>query len=202
MALDSTRREQGTKAPGNPSEGLIRFLRRSAWTVVALGVIGFLVVGAKRPANPTLLPPDGYLTAKGLPGFPTAYLLVTPGYGLHASPGSCALVASNSAQQSVGLMGQTSLHGFAGMAFQFQKPTQTPFYMKNTLIPLTVAWFGSDGMYLVSVDMQPCPTTETICPTYGPGVPYQLALEVPRGKLGSLGIGPGSVLHLGGSCTG
>lgn len=188
-------------APGHPSEGFIRLLRRSAWTVVALGILAFLIVGANRPANPSLLPPDGYLTAKGLPGFGTARLSVTPGYGLRASGDGCVLVASTAAAQSTGLMGQTSLHGFVGMAFRFANQTQTAFYMKNTPMPLTVAWFGADGAYLVSVDMEPCPTTETICPTYGPGVPYQLALEVPRGKLGSLGIGPGSVLHLGGSCT-
>ncbi|HVA73710.1 MAG TPA: DUF192 domain-containing protein [Acidimicrobiales bacterium] len=186
---------------GDPPEGLVRVLRRAAWALVALGVVAFLIVGAKRPANPYLLAPDGRLSAQGLPGFATARLAVTPGYGLHAPSGACVLVASTSAQQSVGLMGQTSLHGFAGMAFRFSHPAETNFYMKDTLIPLTVAWFGADGGYLVSVDMKPCPTTQSICPTYGPGVPYQLALEVPQGKLGSLGIGPGSVLHLGGSCS-
>jgi uncharacterized membrane protein (UPF0127 family) len=187
---------------GDPSERLVRFLRRAAWILVALGVLAFLVVGANRPANPYLLPPDGQLTAQGLPGFGTARLVVTPGYGLHSRSGNeCALVASKPAQQSVGLMGQTSLHGFVGMAFQFASPTETAFYMKDTVMPLTVAWFGGDGSFLVSVDMQPCPTTESICPTYGPGVPYELALEVPTGKLGSLGVGPGSVVHLGGACT-
>lgn len=202
MAPDRSQHRLRAAGSGEPPEGLVRLLRRAAWTVVALGVLAFLVVGADRPANPSLLPPDGYMTGKGLPGFTNARLVVTPGYGLHSGGSPCAVVASNASQQSVGLMGQTSLHGFAGMVFQFAKPTQTDFYMKNTLIPLTVAWFGSDGLYLVSVDMQPCPTTETICPTYGPGVAYQMALEVPRGKLGSLGIGPGSVLHLGGACTG
>lgn len=186
-----------------PHDRLVRVLSRAAWTLVALGVFGFLIVGADRPANPYLLPPDGRLSAQGLPGFATARLVVTAGYGLHAPSASrtCALVANKPQQQSVGLMGQTSLHGFTGMAFVFPSPTDTPFYMKNTLIPLTVAWFGTDGAFLVSVDMKPCPTTETICPTYGPGVPYQLALEVPQGGLASLGIGPGSVLHLGGSCS-
>lgn len=187
---------------GNPPEGFVRALRRGAWILLALGILAFLIVGAKRPADPYLMPPDGQLSAKGLPGFGTAHLVVTAGYGLHAVSGACALVASTSAQQSTGLMGQTSLHGFAGMAFQFSSPTETNFYMKDTVIPLTVAWFGADGRFLVSVDMKPCPTTQSICPTYGPGVSYQLALEVPQGKLGSLGIGPGSVLHLGGSCSG
>lgn len=184
-----------------PPEGFIRVLRRSAWALVALGIIAFLIVGANRPANPYLSPPDGYLSSHGLAGFGTAQLVITPGYGMHAASGACALVASTPAQQQVGLMGQKSLQGFAGMAFRFASPTETSFYMKNTVIPLTVAWFGADGAYLVSVDMQPCPTTESICPVYGPGVPYQFALEVPRGKLGSLGIGPGSVLHLGGTCA-
>lgn len=187
---------------GNPPANLVSAVQRSALILVALGIVAFLIVGASRPANPYLLPPDGRLTSQGLPGFANATLTVTPGYGLHAPAPSCVLVASNNAQQSVGLMGQTSLHGFSGMAFRFSSPTETSFYMKNTLIPLTVAWFGADGAYLVSVDMKPCPTTQTICPTYGPGAQYELALEVPQGRLGSLGIGPGSVVHLGSTCSG
>lgn len=187
---------------GNPPANLVRALQRVALALVALGIVAFLIVGASRPANPYLLPPDGRLTSQGLPGFGSAILTVSPGYGLRAPAPSCVLVASTSAQQSVGLMGQTSLHGFSGMAFRFSSPTETSFYMKDTVIPLTVAWFGADGGYLVSVDMKPCPTTESICPTYGPGVSYELALEVPQGRLGSLGIGPGSVVHLGGSCSG
>jgi hypothetical protein len=98
-------------------------------------------------------------------------------------------------------MGQTSMHGFAGMAFTFAAPSNELFYMKDTLIPLSIAWFDARGTFVASLDMRPCPP-DALCPTYGAGRPYELALEVSTGRLGSLGIGPGSSVHLGGPCSG
>ncbi len=98
-------------------------------------------------------------------------------------------------------MGQRSLHGFPGMAFTYTQPSTDLFYMKQTLIPLTIAWFDATGAFIASLDMAPCPAG-SLCPTYSAGRPFMLALEVPAGKLGALGIGPGSTVHLGGPCSG
>ena len=38
------------------------------------------------------------------------------------------------------------------------------------------------------------------CQIYGAAAPYRYALEVPKGQLASLGIGPGSILQLTGKC--
>lgn len=95
-------------------------------------------------------------------------------------------------------MGQTSLHGFAGMVFEFPRPTRTAFYMKDTPMPLSIAWFGADGRFVGADNMAPCGAGP--CPTYSAGVPYKYALEVPQGDLAGLGIGAGSVLTVGGSC--
>ena len=112
----------------------------------------------------------------------------------------CTLEASTTAEQERGLMGQRSLQGYAGMAFVFSAPSTVQFYMKDTLIPLTVAWFDPAGRYIGSATMPVCPPG-TMCPTYAADRPYTLAVEVPAGGLGALGIGPGSTASVGGPCS-
>jgi uncharacterized membrane protein (UPF0127 family) len=92
------------------------------------------------------------------------------------------------------------MHGYDGMVFGWRGVTETQFYMKNTPMPLSVAWFGADGRFLASVDMKPCLRSAT-CPTYSPRVAYEYALEVPQGRLGAVGVGPGSMLKVGGPCA-
>jgi hypothetical protein len=181
---------------------LVHWLLQVVVALLAVNIVAFLILGANRPANPRLLPPGGHVGEAGLSGFGAAFLSVEAGPGL-SSPQTplCVLVASTQAEQNQGLMGQTSLHGFAGMAFTFTAPSTELFYMKDTLIPLSIAWFDASGAFVASLDMRPCPP-DALCPTYAAGRPYQLALEVSTGRLGSLGIGPGSSAHLGGPCSG
>ena len=187
----------------DPPAWLIRRLTQSAGALVALGVLAFLIVGANRPANPYLVPTNGAVKTKALSGFGATFVTVSPGTGLHATHRpSCMLLATTTAQQQRGLMNQTSLHGFSGMVFQFDRPTETAFYMKDTPMPLSIAWFRADGSFLSSTEMEPCPPAESICPTYSAGAPYQFAIEAAKGALGSLGIGTGSSVQLSGPCAG
>ena len=48
--------------------------------------------------------------------------------------------------------------------------------------------------------MEPC-IHQASCPTYGAARPYRWALEVPKGALPRLAIGPGTRLVAGGPCT-
>lgn len=166
--------------------------------LLVLGVGGFLIDGANRPANPYLLPAPGQVREAGSSGFGAVTLSVTRSDGAKRSV--CTLEAKTEAQQERGLMGQRSLHGFAGMVFVFPAPTSVLFHMKDTLIPLSLAWFEPGGAYLGSAEMPVCPTG-AVCPTYAAGRPFTLAVEVPAGRLGSLGIGPGSSVALGGPCS-
>jgi uncharacterized membrane protein (UPF0127 family) len=182
---------------------LVARLRAAALLLLAAGICSFLVMGANRPANPILVPPQGIVKPAALRAFDAADFSVTPGPGLSPQPDPrCALVASTVAQQELGLMGQRSLGGFAGMIFEWSQPTTKQFYMKNTVLPLSIAWFDRSGRFVGSATMPPCPTSAQSCPLYGAPTPYQLAIEVHRGGLGALGIGPGSVLQLGGPCVG
>ena len=51
--------------------------------------------------------------------------------------------------------------------------------MKDTLIPLSVAFADADGEIVTILDMEPCKADP--CPVYDPGAPYRTALEANKG---------------------
>jgi uncharacterized membrane protein (UPF0127 family) len=179
-----------------------RAFRRAAAVLLVLGICGFLIDGANRPANPHLvqnkapatLHPKAASTVSGWGTLKAASLSVG---GKH----DCVVEAVTTAEQNRGLMGRTTVAPYTGMAFVFSKPTTVAFYMKDTLIPLSVAWFDADGSYIGTAQMPPCPPSVVNCPTFSAARPYTLAVEVPAGHLAAAGIGPGATAHLGGPCT-
>ena len=80
-----------------------------------------------------------------------------------------------------GLMGVTDLLDLDGMLFVFDEDTASGFWMKDTLIPLDIAFFSVDGAYVDSFVMEPCTTAD--CPTYFPGGAYRYALEMAAGMM-------------------
>jgi uncharacterized membrane protein (UPF0127 family) len=111
----------------------------------------------------------------------------------------CALLADTMPERDRGLMFVRDLAGYDGMVFRWPAETTEAFYMKDTLIPLSVAWFDGYGRFVSSADMAPCPEA-TVCPLFSAAAPYTVAIEVPQGELTRLGIGPGSSLTLAGGC--
>ena len=91
------------------------------------------------------------------------------------------------------------LAGFDGMLFKFTSDYTGEFYMKDTPLPLSIAFFDASGQFVSTVDMAPCIHMPS-CPTYGAARPYRWALEVPQGALPRLAIGPGTRLVAGGPC--
>ncbi len=67
--------------------------------------------------------------------------------------------------------------------------------MKNTVLPLSIAFFAADGTHLGEFDMAPC--TSDPCPSYPTPRDFTYAVEVAQGGLGELAIAPGSVLAVG-----
>jgi len=66
--------------------------------------------------------------------------------------------------------------------------------MKDTLIPLSVAFWDEDGWIVGIQDMEPC--TEDPCPTYGSPEPYVGALEVNEGFFAEHGVTTGDRIEL------
>ena len=88
-------------------------------------------------------------------------------------------LALTDAARERGLMFRRSLGTRAGMLFVFATPVEAAFWMKNTRIPLSVAFLDAGGRILAIRRMAPCPREP--CPVYGSPAPYRLALEVNAG---------------------
>ena len=88
-------------------------------------------------------------------------------------------VADTDAERERGLMGRQELPPDSGMAFVFPRDTTASFWMKDTLIPLSIAFYDDAGRIVRILDMQPCRADP--CPIYDPQVAYRGALEVNEG---------------------
>jgi uncharacterized protein len=97
-------------------------------------------------------------------------------------------------ERSRGLMGREELAPEAGMVFLVPEPTDTAFWMKDTLIPLSVAFWDRAGRIFRIVDMEPC--REEPCRYYEPGRPWIGAVEVNRGFFEEHGVAVGDVVRL------
>ena len=64
--------------------------------------------------------------------------------------------------------------------------------MRNTPIPLSIAWFDADGALRVDRRHGAVRATAPTARPTRPTGPYRYALEVPQGDLDDLGIGPGA----------
>lgn len=113
----------------------------------------------------------------------------------------CLLAATDEVHRERGLMHVTdpSLAGHAGMVFDFPVAQQEPFWMRNTPMPLSIAFYGADGRFVSSTDMAPCGDSPQ-CPNFLATGPYTMAVEVPQGQLRARGFVAGSSLQLGGAC--
>jgi uncharacterized membrane protein (UPF0127 family) len=103
-------------------------------------------------------------------------------------------IADTQAEREVGLMHRESLPEDAGMIFLFEEEITGGFWMKNTLIPLSIAFVGADGEILRVLDMEPCEADP--CEIYDPGVAYASALEVNQGAFANWGVEEGDLLTL------
>ena len=108
-----------------------------------------------------------------------------------------ARVASTPEQRNTGLMGVKGLPENRGMLFLFREPVRVGFYMKDTLIPLDIAFIGR-GIVLEIRSMEPCKMTKG-CPVTYPNATYEMALEVDAGTFSKAGIGPGTVVKIDGT---
>jgi uncharacterized membrane protein (UPF0127 family) len=103
-------------------------------------------------------------------------------------------IADTDAERQRGLMNRTSLDADAGMVFLFPSETAGGFWMKNTLIPLSIAFYDADGRIVRILDMEPC--RRDPCRIYDPEVTYVGALEVNQGAFRRWNVSEGDRLRL------
>ncbi len=106
----------------------------------------------------------------------------------------CLWLAASGDQRQRGLMFVTDLGDADGMAFRYESPHSGSFWMKNTLLPLSIGFYDADGEWLDAFDMDPC--TADPCPTYPTPNGFLVAIETSQGNLAELGIEAGSTLAL------
>jgi uncharacterized membrane protein (UPF0127 family) len=88
-------------------------------------------------------------------------------------------IADSAEEQRQGLMGVETLGEDHGMAFVYDDPTTGSFWMKDTLIPLSIAFVDDDRIVAIE-EMTPCEADP--CPTWDPdGAAYTLAIEANAG---------------------
>lgn len=97
-----------------------------------------------------------------------------------------AEVAENEADREQGLMYRKSLAPNAGMLFVFDDRAGHCFWMKNTLIPLSIAFIADDGT-ITDIDEMAAETENNHCPTRA----IRYALEMDKGWFSKHGITTG-----------
>jgi uncharacterized protein len=103
-------------------------------------------------------------------------------------------LAETPEERRQGLSGRETLAADAGMLFLYSEEHRGGFWMKDTLIPLSIAFLDAGGAILSILDMEPCAADP--CPSYDPGVAYWSALEVNGGAFSEWGVEPGDVVVL------
>lgn len=100
-------------------------------------------------------------------------------------------LAVTEAQKEKGLMFRDSVPDGTGMLFVYYEDRPLTFWMKNTKVPLSIAFIASDGIIVDILDMQPYSLA---------GVPssrsVRYALEVPQGWFVKHGIKTGDTVDL------
>jgi hypothetical protein len=101
-----------------------------------------------------------------------------------------AEIAADANTRTVGLMNRFSLKPDQGMLFVFASSEPLAFWMKNTFVPLSIAYIDSQGVIVNIVDMKPQDES-----TYASAAPAMFALEMKQGWFKERGIVAGDKVN-------
>ena len=102
-------------------------------------------------------------------------------------------VADDAAEQAQGLMNRKKLGKQQGMLFVYPSERVMSFWMRNTLIPLSIAYIDSEDRIIDLQDMEPLDDEP---PHYVSAEPAQYALEVNQGFFDERGVKVGDKVDL------
>jgi uncharacterized membrane protein (UPF0127 family) len=136
--------------------------------VLALvGFVGLVSLGAQAQSGPQ-------------PKLPTTPLTI----GIHVVQAELAVTPE---QQATGMMFRTRMGTNEGMLFVNDDAGVRCFWMRNTLVPLTIAFVADDGTIVNTADMEPR-SEKSHCSAQ----PVRFALEMNLGWFAKRGIKPGA----------
>ena len=107
-----------------------------------------------------------------------------------------AQVAATPEQRATGLMHRREMPQHEGMLFVFEQPSQQCFWMKNTLLPLSIAFIADDGTVVNVREMKP-QALDSHCSDK----PVRYVLEMNQGWFAKKGVKPGFKLTGSGGKT-
>jgi len=135
-------------------------------------------------------------TPGGLPEPPPGGFDAAVTVTFEGAPPLTAEVARTGTQRARGLMQRRELPDGTGMIFLFPRRTTVGFWMKGTLVPLSIAYVDGDVVVSTS-EMVPC--THDPCRDYPPAAAYTAAVEAPAGFFPAHHVGPGTRMTLAGT---
>ena len=136
---------------------------------LAIALAALVLAGAARADEPQMNLPRVKLTT-----------------GMHVID---AQVASTHQQRMTGLMFRKEMPPNEGMLFVFEAPSQQCFWMKNTLLPLSIAFVADDGTIVNIAEMKP-QTLDSHCSAQ----PVRYVLEMNTGWFARKGVKAGAKL--------
>lgn len=102
-------------------------------------------------------------------------------------------IADNAQEQAQGLMDRERLGEDRGMLFVFPSEEVRSFWMKNTLLPLSIAYIDAEGRI---IDLQEMKPLDDEPPHYVSAEPARYALEVNKGFFDEHGVKVGDRTEL------
>jgi uncharacterized protein len=105
-------------------------------------------------------------------------------------------IAESEAQRSQGLMFRKELKKDSGMLFIFEEEKPLSFWMKNTLIPLSIGFFNAQKVLVHVTEMTPPSSVEIDLRSYPSQYPAMYALEMNAGWFEKNKIKPGTKINL------
>ena len=163
------------KSPGLPRRRRAAAAAPRAGVMALRAALPIALAGALAAA----LPAPAAAQDKAQPRLPTITLTA----GMHRIT---AEVAATPHEQSMGLMFRREMDANDGMLFVYETPQRMCFWMRNTVLPLSIAFIADDGRIVNIRDMQPL-TENSHCSD----APVRYALEMHQGWFAKRGIGPG-----------
>ncbi len=122
--------------------------------------------------------------AQGSAGTPQNLPAITLQAGMHNIR---AAVAQTPEQRQTGLMFRREMAQHEGMLFVFEQASPQCFWMKNTPLPLSIAFLADDGTVVNIADMQP-----QVLDSHCSSKPVRYVLEMNQGWFAKRGIKAGS----------
>lgn len=171
-----------------------KWVGRAVWALVVLALITLFTVGGAQPADP-------YIATSRVTGFDegTLKVLVAGQGSAVAIDDYCTLVALTAAQHERGLTGRRDLAGYAALVRSYDQDVDVLVYNRGVPMAVSVAWFDREGRWIGSRDLDACPDVEG-CPTLAAPVDFRYIVQVDKGGLSRLGLGPGSQIAVTSGC--